>query len=83
MAVSDANLELIGEVAQSILLGSDTSFIVQNVSNRTLRFKVKDSTVEIPGIIKPLDSVGFNYDIDIWVGKANPDDVTSLYIVKG
>ena len=46
MAITDTNIILNGNKPQDILLGASSSFIVQNVSNNDLRFKVKGSSVE-------------------------------------
>ena len=41
MAITDTNITLVGNAPQDILLGDSSSFIVQNISNCTVRFKVK------------------------------------------
>ena len=43
MAITDTNIILVGNKPQDILLGASSSFIVQNISNSTVRFKVKGS----------------------------------------
>ena len=40
MAITDTNITLVGNTPQDILLGTSSSFIVQNVSNNDLRFKI-------------------------------------------
>ena len=46
MAITDTNITLEGNAPQDILLGASSSFIVQNISNCTVRFKVKGSSIE-------------------------------------
>lgn len=57
MAITDTNITLVGNAPQDILLGSSSSFIVQNISNNDLRFKVKGSSIEYGGILSPRESL--------------------------
>ena len=70
MAITDTNIILIGNKPQNILLGSSSSFIVQNISNCTVRFKVKGSSIEYGGILSPYESLSFACDITIWTNNA-------------
>lgn len=70
MAITDTNIILIGNKPQDILLGSSSSFIVQNISNNDLRFKVKGSSIEYGGILSPYESLSFACDITIWTNNA-------------
>ena len=68
MAITDKNITLVGNVPQDILLGDSSSFIVQNISNCTVRFKVKGSSIKYGGVLSPYKSLSFACDITI---KAN------------
>ena len=82
MAITDTNIILIGNKPQNILLGSSSSFIVQNVSNNDLRFKVKGSSVEHGGVLSPNESFSFAYDITVWAD-ISLDTISSLiYIIR-
>ena len=70
MAITDTNITLVGNAPQDILLGDSSSFIVQNISNRTVRFKVKGSSIEYGGILSPYESLSFACDIIIWTNNA-------------
>ena len=70
MAITDTNITLVGNAPQDILLGNSSSFIVQNISNCTVRFKVKGSSTEYGGILSPYESLSFAYDIIIWTNNA-------------
>ena len=70
MAITDTNITLVGNAPQDILLGSSSSFIVQNISNNDLRFKVKGSSVEHGGVLSPNESFSFVCDITIWTNNA-------------
>ena len=70
MAITDTNITLVGNAPQDILLGDSSSFIVQNISNCTVRFKVKGSSIEYGGILSPYESLGFACDIIIWANNA-------------
>ena len=82
MAITDTNIILIGNKPQNILLGSSSSFIVQNISNNDLRFKVKGSSVEYGGVLSPRESFSFAYDITVWAD-ISLDTISSLiYIIR-
>ena len=70
MAITDTNIILTGNKPQDILLGGSSSFIVQNISNCTVRFKVKGSSIEHGGILSPYESLSFACDITIWTNNA-------------
>ena len=70
MAITDTNIILVGNKPQDILLGDSSSFIVQNISNCTVRFKVKGSSIEYGGILSPYESLSFACDIIIWANNA-------------
>ena len=70
MAITDTNIILVGNKPQDILLGASSSFIVQNISNCTVRFKVKGSSIEYGGILSPYESLSFACDIIIWANNA-------------
>ena len=70
MAITDTNITLVGNAPQDILLGDSSSFIVQNISNCTVRFKVKGSSIEHGGILSPYESLSFTCDIIIWANNA-------------
>ena len=70
MAITDTNITLVGNAPQDILLGDSFSFIVQNISNNDLRFKVKGSSIEYGGILSPYESLSFACDITIWTDNA-------------
>ena len=70
MAITDTNITLVGNAPQDILLGDSSSFIVQNISNCTVRFKVKGSSIEYGGILSPYESLSFACDIIIWADNA-------------
>ena len=76
MAITDTNIILIGNKPQNILLGSSSSFIVQNISNCTARFKVKGSSIEYGGILSPYESLSFACDITIWTSNAK------VYVIR-
>ena len=82
MAITDTNIILVGNKPQDILLGSSSSFIVQNVSNNDLRFKVKGSSVEHGGVLSPNESFSFACDITVWAN-ISLDTISSLiYIIR-
>ena len=66
MAITDTNITLVGNTPQDILLGASSSFIVQNISNNTVRFKVKGSSIEYGGVLSPMQSFSFACDITVW-----------------
>lgn len=70
MAITDTNITLVGNAPQDILLGDSSSFIVQNISNCTVRFKVKGSSIEHGGVLSPYESLSFACDIIIWANNA-------------
>ena len=70
MAITDTNITLVDNVPQDILLGGSSSFIVQNISNCTVRFKVKGSSIDHGGILSPYESLSFACDITIWTNNA-------------
>ena len=82
MAITDTNITLVGNAPQDILLGDSSSFIVQNISNRTVRFKVKGSSIEYGGILSPYESLSFACDITVWAN-ISLDTISSLiYIIR-
>lgn len=82
MAIIDTNITLVGNTPQDILLGTSSSFIVQNVSNNTLRFKAKGSSVKHGGVLSPNESFNFACDITVWAG-ISPDTASSLiYVIR-
>ena len=82
MAITDTNITLVGNAPQDILLGDSSSFIVQNISNRTVRFKVKGSSIEYGGILSPRESFSFAHDITVWAN-ISLDTISSLiYIIR-
>ena len=70
MAITDTNITLVGNTPQDILLGTSSSFIVQNISNCTVRFKVKGSGIKYGGVLPPYKSLSFACDITIWTNNA-------------
>lgn len=70
MAITDTNITLVDNIPQDILLGTSSSFIVQNILNSTVRFKVKGSSIEYGGILSPNESLSFACDITIWSNDA-------------
>ena len=82
MAPTDTNITLVGNTPQDILLGTSSSFIVQNVSNYTVRFKVKGSSVEHGGVLSPNESFNFACDITVWAN-ISLDTISSLvYVIR-
>lgn len=81
MATTNEDLQLTGSIKSEVLLGVSSSFIIQNKTNRDVRFRIKDSNVK-GGKISYLDSTIFNYDIEIWAEDASPSTVTNLYLVR-
>ena len=82
MAISDINIILVGNKQQDILLGASSSFIVQNISNSTVRFKVKGSSVEHGGVLSPNESFSFANDITVWAN-ISLDTISSLvYVIR-
>ena len=70
MAITNTNITLVDNAPQDILLGGSSSFIVQNISNCTVRFKVKGSSTDYGGILSPYESLSFACDITIWTNNA-------------
>ena len=82
MAITDTNIILVGNKPQDILLGASSSFIVQNISNSTVRFKVKGSSVENGGVLSPNESFSFAYDITV-CANISLDTISSLvYVIR-
>ena len=82
MAIIDTNITLAGNTPQDILLGTSSSFIVQNISNYTVRFKVKGSSVEHGGVLSPNESFSFAHDITVWAN-ISLDTISSLvYVIR-
>lgn len=82
MAITDTNIILIGNKPQDILLGSSSSFIVQNISNNDLRFKVKGSSIQYGGVLPPRESFSFVCDITV-CADISLDTIDSLiYIIR-
>ena len=82
MAITDTNIILTGNKQQDILLGASSSFIVQNVSNNDLRFKVKGSSVEHGGVLSPNESFSFAYDITVWANISLNTISSLIYIIR-
>lgn len=82
MAIIDTNITLVGNTPQDILLGTSSSFIVQNVSNNTLRFKVKGSSVEHGGVLSPNESFNFACDITVRAGISSDTASSLIYIIR-
>ena len=82
MAIIDTNITLVGNTSQDILLGTSSSFIVQNVSNNTLRFKVKGSSVDYGGVLSPNESFNFACDITIWAGISSDTASSLIYVIR-
>ena len=82
MAIIDTNITLVGNTPQDILLGASSSFIVQNVSNNDLRFKVKGSSVEYGGVLSPRESFNFACDITIWAGISSDRLSSLVYVIR-
>ena len=82
MVIMDTNITLEGYTPQDILLGASSSFIVQNVSNNDLRFKVKGSSVEYGGILSPRESFSFACDITVWAGISSNTLSSLVYVIR-
>ena len=82
MAITDTNIILTGNKPQDILLGTSSSFIVQNASNNTLRFKVKGSSVKYGGVLSPNESFNFACDITVWAGISSDTASSLIYIIR-
>ena len=74
--MTDLNID-VDNTPQNILLGDSNSFIVQNLSNNIIRFKLKDSDSE-GGIIPVYGTFSFAYDITVW----SPTSSSLLYIIR-
>ena len=82
MAITDTNIILVGNKPQDILLGASSSFIVQNISNSTVRFKVKGSSVAHGGVLSPNENFSFAHDITVWAN-ISLDTISSLvYVIR-
>ena len=79
---TNQNIVLTGNASQSVLLQDSTSFIVQNTSDKILRFKVKDSSVSTGGIFEAFEKIAFNYDIDVWTDGKDDNSVVLLYVLR-
>ena len=82
MAITDTNIILVGNAPQDILLGTSSSFIVQNISNCTVRFKVKGSSVEHGGVLSPNESFSFACDITVWTSMSSDTAKSLIYIIR-
>ena len=82
MAITDTNITLVDNAPQDILLGDSSSFIVQNISNCTVRFKVKGSSIEYGGILSPYESFNFACDITVWAGISSDTASSLIYIIR-
>jgi len=82
MATTNENITLSDSTTQNILLGSSTSFIVQNLSDKRIHYKIKDSIVT-GGIMMPYESYSFNYDITVWQDSSVPTTTSTLFILRG
>ena len=82
MAITDTNITLVGNAPQDILLGASSSFIVQNISNSTVRFKVKGSSVEHGGVLSKNERISYAHDITVWAN-ISLDTISSLvYVIR-
>lgn len=82
MAITDTNITLVGNTPQDILLGTSSSFIVQNISNNDLRFKVKGSSVQYGGVLSPRESFSFAHDITVWAGISSDTASSLVYVIR-
>ena len=82
MAITDTNIILVGNKPQDILLGASSSFIVQNISNSTVRFKVKGSSVEHGGVLSPNESFNFACDITVWAAISSDTASSLVYVIR-
>ena len=80
MATTDSNSTLFGETKVPILLGTSVSFSVQNKSNVSVGWTVKDSGNE-GGLILPREIIIVNYDIEVWCSDA--EATSNIHIVRG
>ena len=79
---TDSNLILTGSTPKDILIGTSTSFIVQNLSDKRIHYKIKDSASG-GGLLEPLEPYAFNYNITVWQDSSIPDTNANLYVVRG
>ena len=82
MAITDTNITLAGNTPQDILLGASSSFIVQNISNYTVRFKVKGSSVEYGGVLSSNESFSFACDITVWTEIPSDTSSSLIYVIR-
>ena len=82
MAITDTNIILVGNKPQDILLGASSSFIVQNISNCTVRFKVKGSSIEYGGILSPYESLSFACDITVCANISLNTISSLVYVIR-
>ena len=82
MAITDTNITLVGNTPQDILLGASSSFIVQNISNCTVRFKVIGSSIEHGGVLSPNESFSFACDITVWTSISSDTAKSLIYIIR-
>lgn len=74
--MTDLNIE-VNNTHKDILLGTSNSFIVQNLSNTVVKFKLKNSASS-GGIIPVYGTFAFASDIEVW----NPSASSLLYILR-
>ena len=82
MAITDTNITITGNTPQAILLGTSSSFIVQNISNCTVRFKVKGSSIEYGGVLSPNESFSFACDITVWTEIQSDTSSSLVYVIR-
>lgn len=80
MAVANQDITLSKNTPVSILLGTSSSFKVQNINSVPIRYKVKDSTSD-GGAISPNDTFHFNYDVDVWFISATIESC-KIYVLR-
>jgi hypothetical protein len=81
--MTDLNVVLTGTTPQNILLDTSTAFIVQNLSEfRDVYFKIKDSSVENGGKIKPNQTFSFASDITLTLDTADENSKSTLYVMR-
>lgn len=78
--MTNSNIEIKGGEVLEIALNGSSSFIIQNLSDSDVWFKLKDSPPEVTGgIIEPKKPVKLAADTLVWTnGKAN----ALLYILR-
>lgn len=81
--MTNSNLTLTGTTPQNVLLGTSSSFIVQNISEyRDVLFKIKDSAVTEWGKIKPNQSFSFASDMTFTLSTSDTSAKSTLYVIR-